>query len=377
MRRSGPDGAPVAVVPSGNSHEPSWRRGGNGSKRWTLTARLAPMARPVTVASGAARIPDHETLLGEARRVLGAEAGAIVGLADRLDERFVEAVELLSAAEGRVIVTGVGKSGIIARKIAATLTSTGTPATFLHPVDGMHGDLGIVSRGDLGIFVSKSGGSSELGGLMEYMLRLGLPIIALTGDPDSALAKNATVALDCRVSQEACPMDLAPTSSTTAALAMGDALAMVLLQRRGFRPEDFARFHPGGALGKRLTLRVSDLMVKEDYPEVTDAADMRDCIVPLAHLRGTVPIVDRGRKVVGVVTAGDLTRLMERREDFLDVPVRDVMTKDPKTTVLDALAGAVVRDMEDYKIMALPVTDETGELRGMVHLHDILRAGVV
>ncbi len=321
--------------------------------------------------------PKGSRLLEEGRRVLEAEAGAVAGLARRLDERFCEAIELLWAVTGRVIVTGVGKSGIIARKIAATLTSTGTPATFLHPVDGLHGDLGIVSREDVGIFVSKSGSTSELAGLMEYMVRLGLPTIALTGDPISSLAKNATVALDCRVSQEACPMDLAPTSSTTAALAMGDALAMVLLQRKGFRPEDFARLHPGGALGRRLTLRVSDVMVSEDYPEVTEDASMKDCIVPLAHMRGTVPIVDGRRCVVGVVTAGDLTRLMDGREDFLDVPVREVMTKNPKTSFPGTLAGAVVREMEDHGIMALPVVDEAGELRGMVHLHDVLRADVV
>jgi arabinose-5-phosphate isomerase len=315
-------------------------------------------------------------LLEEGRRVLRAEADAIVGLAERLDDRFVQAVELLWAVKGRVIVTGLGKSGVIARKLAATLTSTGTPATFLHPVDGLHGDLGLVSREDLGIFISKSGSTSELAGLMEYMVRLGLPTIGLTGSPDSPLARNATVALDCRVSEEACPMDLAPTSSTTAALAMGDALAMVLLQRKGFRPEDFARFHPGGALGRRLTITVADLMVSRDYPEVTEEAAMRDCIVPLAHMRGTVPIVDRRRRVVGVVTAGDLTRLMDGRPDFLDLSVREVMTRNPKTTSPGSLAGAVVREMEQHGIMALPVVDESGELQGLVHLHDILRADV-
>jgi arabinose-5-phosphate isomerase len=305
---------------------------------------------------------------------LGAEAEGISGLADRLDSRFGEAVELLRLVEGRVVVSGVGKSGIIARKIAATLTSTGTPAAFLHPVDGMHGDLGTVSREDLGIFVSKSGRSSELSGLMEYMLRLGLPTIALTGDLDSPLGRHAIVALDCRVSEEACPMDLAPTSSTTAALAMGDALAMVLLQRKGFRPEDFARFHPAGALGRKLTLRIADLMVTEDSPEVTERATIRDCIVPLAYRRGTVPIVDADRRVVGVVTAGDLTRLMGEREDFLDAPVTDVMTKDPKTAFEHTLAGVVLREMERHRIMALPVVTEDRQLKGMIHLHDLLRA---
>jgi arabinose-5-phosphate isomerase len=300
----------------------------------------------------------------------------VAALADRLDEGFVEAVEILFRARGRVIVTGVGKSGIVARKIAATLTSTGTPATFLHPVDGLHGDLGIVSREDVGIFVSKSGASSELHGLMEYMLRLGLPIVALTGRMDSPLAGHATVTLDCAVSQEACPLDLAPTSSTTAALAMGDALAMVLLERKGFRPEDFAQLHPGGALGRQLTLRVEDVMVSDDYPELGAEASMRECIVPLAHMRGTVPIVDRERSVVGVVTAGDLTRLMDRRDDFLDVPVAEVMTRTPRLARLGQLAGAVLRELEDHGVMALPVVDEDGRLRGVVHLHDLLRSGL-
>jgi arabinose-5-phosphate isomerase len=332
----------------------------------------------VTVAGPVPDVSERTRLLDEARRVLHAEAGAIAGLADRLDDRFAEAVGLLLAVRGRVVVAGVGKSGIIARKIAATLTSTGTPASFLHPVDGLHGDLGLVTRDDLGIFVSKSGASSELAGLMVHIARLGLPTIALTGDMGSTLARNATVALDCGVAEEACPMDLAPTSSTTAALAMGDALAMVLLKRKGFQPEDFARFHPGGALGKRLTITVADLMVSQDYPEVGEGARVRECIVPLARMRGTVPIVDADRRLRGVLTTGDLMRLMERREDFLDVPVAEVMTKSPRTTVPGALAGAVVRDMERLPaVMALPVVGEAGELVGVIHLHDILRADIV
>lgn len=320
--------------------------------------------------------PDQESLLAEARRVLRAEADAVSDLADRVGPDFAQAVEILNATRGRVIVTGVGKSGIVARKIAATLTSTGTPATFLHPVDGLHGDMGIVSRDDTAVFLSKSGATAELHGLMEYVLRLGLPIIALVGRTDSALGRSASVVLDCSVSAEACPMDLAPTSSTTAAQAMGDALAMVLLQRKGFRPEDFARFHPGGALGRRLTLRVEDVMVAEGYPEVNAEAVMRECIVPLAHMRGTVPIVDGEGRVVGVVTAGDLTRLMGRTEDFLEVPVARVMTRNPKVTEGRQLAAAAVREMEDHGIMALPVVDEEGRLEGVVHLHDILRSEV-
>jgi arabinose-5-phosphate isomerase len=316
-------------------------------------------------------------LVEAGRRILQSEADAVAGLAQRLTPTFAEAVEILYRTRGRIIVTGVGKSGIIARKLAATFTSTGTPATFLHPVDGLHGDLGIVSREDTGIFLSKSGATSELAGLMQYMVRLGLPIVALTGRLDSPLGRNATVVLDCGVTQEACPLDLAPTSSTTATLAMGDALAMVLLERKGFRPEDFARFHPGGSMGRHLTLRVEDVMVAEDYPELGTEATIRDCIVPLAHMRGTVPIVDGDRRVTGVITTGDLTRLMNREEDFLGIRVRDAMTIHPRTAELGQLAGAVVREMEEFGIMALPVVDDQGRLQGVVHLHDLLRSGVV
>ncbi|TVP77268.1 MAG: KpsF/GutQ family sugar-phosphate isomerase [Gemmatimonadales bacterium] len=317
-----------------------------------------------------------EVVLAEGRAVLHREARAVAGLADRLDEGFVEAVRILGDTTGRIIVTGVGKSGIVARKVAATLTSTGTPASFLHPVDGLHGDLGIVSREDAAIFISKSGGTAELHGLMEYMVRLGLPIVALVGQTDSALGRAATVALDCGVSQEACPLDLAPTSSTTAALAMGDALAMVLLQSRGFQASDFARFHPGGALGRRLTLRVEDVMVADELPAVPSEARVKDLIVPLGHLRGTVPVVDGEHRVVGVVTTGDLARLMDQRPDFLDLPVTEVMTRSPRITRPDRLAGAVLHDMEEHGIMALPVVDEDGRLLGMAHLHDLLRSEV-
>jgi arabinose-5-phosphate isomerase len=271
----------------------------------------------------------------------------------------------------------LGKSGHIARKVAATLTSTGTPATFLHPVEGLHGDLGIVGRDDVAVLVSKSGDTSEMAGLMEYLVRLGVPIIALAGRKGSALIRHATVALDCSVDEEACPMDLAPTSSTTAALAMGDALAVVVLQLKGFKEGDFAALHPGGALGRKLTLRVADVMVDEGYPSLGEDATMRQCIVPLAELRGTVPIVDASQAVVGVVTAGDLTRLMERDPDFLDRAVSSVMTKEPQVARPDELGSAAVRRMEKFGVMALPVKDDDGRLVGVVHLHDLMRAGVV
>lgn len=313
----------------------------------------------------------------EGRRVLRLEAEALRALEDRLDDTFDAAVQLIAGSHGRVIVSGIGKSGIVARKIAATLTSTGTPAIFLHPVEGLHGDLGIVGRDDVAILLSKSGESGELNGLIEYMKRLGVQVVALTGRVDSTLGRAADVTLDCSVSEEACPYDLAPTTSSTAALAMGDALAVALLKERGFSREDFARLHPGGTLGRRLTVRVADVMDATDFPSLGPGAPMRQCVMLLAEKRGTVPIVDDARRVVGVVTAGDLTRRMEREEDIFDTPVSDVMNAAPKTVGTGELAAAALYVMETHGIMALPVIDEDGTLRGMVHLHDLLRANVV
>lgn len=326
---------------------------------------------------GTGPVVGREELLARARRVIRSEAEALLALEPRLGDSFVRAVECVLAAAGRVIVAGIGKSGIIARKIAATMTSTGTPAIFLHPVEGLHGDLGIVSRDDVAILVSKSGESDELTGLVGYLSRLGVPMIALTGRTDSTLARAATVVLDCSVAEEACPFDLAPTTSTTAALAVGDALAVALLLRRGFTREDFARLHPGGALGRKLTLRVADVMLREDYPYLPEDGRMRECIVLLAEKRGTVPIIDRDRRVVGVVTAGDLTRLMEREEQIFEIPVSRVMNPNPKLTGPDVLGAAAVFLMEKHGIMALPVVDADRRLVGIVHLHDLMRAGVV
>lgn len=320
---------------------------------------------------------DSTELLREGRRVLATEAKAVEALAQRLGDEFVRAVELLAGTRGRIIVSGIGKSGIVGRKIAATLTSTGTPATFLHPVEGLHGDMGIVGREDVAILISKSGTTAELSGLIDYLLRLGVPIIALVGEPGSSLARAAEVALDCSVEEEACPLDLAPTTSTTVTLAMGDALAVVLLQKKGFKAENFAQLHPGGSLGRKLSLRVEEVMVDEDYPWRGAGDLLRDCIVPLAEMRGTVPIVDGDRKVVGVVTAGDLTRLMEGGGDFLEMRVREVMTPTPKICQVGDLASAVVHRMEKHGIMALPVVDDEDRLVGVVHLHDLMRAGVV
>lgn len=320
---------------------------------------------------------DAEALLAEARRVLSIEAAAVGALADRLDDAFVRACELVGGASGRILCCGLGKSGHIARKIAGTLTSTGTPAVFLHPVEALHGDLGIVGRDDVAILVSKSGDVSEVGGLVVYLNRVGVPIVALLGNTSSRLAEHADVVLDCSVAEEACPMDLAPTSSTTAALAMGDALAIAVLGTKPFRPDDFAELHPGGALGRKLSIRVAEIMVSDAYPSLGADATMRDAIAPLAKLRGTVPIVDDARRLVGVVTAGDLTRLMEKDPEFLDRSVADVMTRDPKTADAAELGSAAVARMESHGIMALPVVGTQGELVGVVHLHDLMRSGAV
>jgi arabinose-5-phosphate isomerase len=303
------------------------------------------------------------------------EAEAIQRVAQELGASFGHAVELLAAAKGRVIVSGVGKSGLIARKIAATFTSTGTPATFVHPVDSLHGDLGIVGRDDVALLLSKSGESDELFGLVEQLKRLGVPVIAMTGAPQSALARQATVVLDAGQAEEACPETLAPTTSTTVSLALGDALAVTLLDVKGFRREDFAALHPSGALGRRLLLRVADVMLQGDLPLLSSDRPMRDCVVLLAKKRGTVAVVGKAGELEGVVTAGDLTRLMERSDRFLDVPVGEVMTRSPKSTTRDVLATEAVSMMERHGIMALPVLDGGQKVIGMVHLHDLMRAG--
>jgi len=316
-------------------------------------------------------------LVERGRRVLALESEAIRRAATELGASFARAVQIVAGAKGRLIVSGVGKSGLIARKIAATFTSTGTPATFLHPVDSLHGDLGIVGRDDVAILLSKSGESDELFGLVEQLQRLGVPIVAVTGAPESALARAATVVLDAGRAEEACAETLAPTTSTTVALALGDALAVTVLEEKGFSRDQFAALHPGGMLGRRLLLRVRDVMLATDLPLLRPDRPMRECIVLLAEKRGTVAVVNERSELAGVVTAGDLTRLMERSADFLDTRVDMVMTKTPKTTTLDTVASAAVELMERHGIMALPVLDGGRKVVGMVHLHDLMKAGAV
>ena len=317
-----------------------------------------------------------EEIVERGRRVLRLEQQAIALVEARLGESFARAVELVAASHGRVIVCGVGKSGLIGRKIAATLTSTGTPASFLHPVDSVHGDLGIVGKDDVAILISKSGESDELLALLEHLKGFGVRSIAITGDLRSALARHCDVALDAGVSEEACPHDLAPTTSTTVALAVGDALAVALLQEKGFRREDFARIHPGGALGRALVTKVDEVMLREQLPILRDGDTMREAIVMIAERRGIAIVVDARTRVDGVLTAGDLSRLVERSEDFWTAPVRGVMTRQPKMARIGELASAVVYRMEHHGIMAMPVVNQNDELVGVVHLHDLMRARV-
>jgi arabinose-5-phosphate isomerase len=320
------------------------------------------------------RLKDAE-LIDLGRKVLELEAFEVSAVAQRLDGNFARAVRLLAEAKGRVIVSGVGKSGLIARKLAATLTSTGTPASYLHPVDSLHGDLGIVGKDDVAIVLSKSGESQDLFGLVGSLQRLSVPIIAITGVMDSLLARVAAVVLDGAVEEEACPHDLAPTASTTVALALGDALAVALLKERGFSRDEFAVRHPGGSLGRQLLLRVSDVMLPPGRVLRPDAT-MKDAVVSLAHDRGLAMVADNGH-LTGVLTTGDLTRLAEREPNFLERKVADVMTRSAKTAAPTDLAAAAVGAMERYKVIVLPVVDESGAIMGVVHLHDLMRAGAV
>lgn len=314
------------------------------------------------------------------RQVLEIEANAIRALIDRLDHRFERAVALLDRCQGRVVVTGMGKSGIIGRKIAATLASIGVPSVFLHPAEGIHGDLGMVSRGDLVIALSNSGETEELLKILPAIKRLGVPMISLTGNVESMLAKNSDVVLDVSVKEEACPLDLAPTASTTATLALGDALAMALLEHKGVKPEDFARYHPGGALGKRLLLTVEEVMHGDKaIPTVSPTAPLRDVIVEISSKKlGVTTIVDDSGRLRGVITDGDLRRLLGKGgDDLLDRQAEAVMSPHPKVISRTALAAEAVGLMERHSITVLIVTDAEQRVEGVVHLHDLLKAGVV
>lgn len=314
----------------------------------------------------------------EGKRVLAIEAKAIAGLIERLDQRFTDAVDLLYHCTGKVVVSGMGKSGLIGQKIAATLASTGTPAFFLHPAEGIHGDLGMVARHDALVAISNSGETEELLKLLPFVKRLNIPVIAMTGRIQSTLAKNSEVVLDVSVPEEACPMGLAPTASTTATLAMGDALAIALLQKRGFKEEDFAQFHPGGTLGRRLLLKVRDLMHQGTaIPRVSDQASAHEAILEMtAKKLGMTTVVDQTGKLFGIITDGDLRRILEKGLDLAAARAGDLATQRPKTIGPEELAAKALQIMEQYSITAL-VVEEAGRVAGIIHLHDLLKSGVV
>ena len=314
-----------------------------------------------------------------ARRVLEIESDAVRALITRLDERFLAAVSLILACKGRVIVSGIGKSGHVARKIASTLSSTGTPAYFVHPAEASHGDLGMIQRDDVFIGISYSGESDELLQIVPLVKRQGAKLVVIAGNAASSLAREANVFLDAAVEQEACPLNLAPTASTTAALALGDALAVALLDARGFSADDFARSHPGGSLGRKLLTHVSDVMrTGEAVPIVRLGATLADAVLEISRKgMGMTAVVDADRRLLGLFTDGDLRRAMEKNADLRDRSVDSVMTRGPLTIRPDALAAEAVEIMERRKSTQLPVVDAAGRLVGALNIHDLFRAKIL
>jgi len=319
-------------------------------------------------------------LIDQAKKILKIEADAVEALIDRIDKAFVEAVDIMYTCTGKVIVTGMGKSGLIGKKIAATLASTGTPALYMNPAEGSHGDIGMVSKGDVLLAISNSGETEEIIRILPTLKRLDIRIIAMTGNTKSMLSRISDVTIDVSVKEEACPMGLAPTASTTAALAMGDALAITLLNKKGFTHEDFAFFHPGGSLGRRLILTVEDLMHKGDViPSVNIDTLMKEAIMEISSKRlGITSVIDNNGKLIGVITDGDLRRGLERwGADFFSLKAGDVMTHRPKTIRKNMLAAKAVALMEKYSITVLVVADDEDNVEGIIHLHDLLKAGIV
>ncbi|WP_347332795.1 KpsF/GutQ family sugar-phosphate isomerase [Marinimicrobium locisalis] len=313
------------------------------------------------------------------RRTIDIEQQAVGALRERIDERFTRACEVLLGVPGRVIVTGMGKSGHIGKKIAATLASTGTPAFFVHPGEASHGDLGMITRGDAVIAISYSGNSDEIITLLPLIKRLGIPIISMTGRAQSPLAEEAEVNLDISVATEACPLALAPTASTTATLVTGDALAIALLEARGFTAEDFAFSHPGGTLGRKLLLRAEDIMHRgAAIPRVAEGASLSQALLEMTQKGfGMTTIVDEAEHLLGIYTDGDLRRSIDRGADLIGARIGDLMNRTPKTIDAHTLAAEALKIMEDKKITALIVLDEQKRPNGVVHMHDILRAGII
>lgn len=325
------------------------------------------------------QVEQSERYLEQAKNVLRMEAEAVLKQADMLNGEFVRAVELILQCEGRVVVTGMGKSGHVGRKIAATLASTGTPSFFLHPAEGIHGDLGMVTPADMVIAISNSGENDEVLSILPTLKILGTPIISITESTQSTLAQNSEIALVVKVEREACPLGLAPTSSTTAVMAMGDALAIVLLEARHFKAEDYALFHPGGALGRKLLLTVEKLMrTGEENPTIFEDASVKDAVIAMTTRGnlGAAVIVDHQGLLLGIVTDGDLRRLLEKYDNPLSVPVSEVMTRNPKRITPDKMAAEAMHIMEGNgrrNITVLPVVDADGKAVGVIHLHDVIK----
>lgn len=320
------------------------------------------------------------SVIKEAKRVLQVEADAVLALMDGIAANFEDAVEKMFECKGKVVITGMGKSGLICQKIASTMASTGTPAFFLHPAEGVHGDLGMLAKGDVVIAVSNSGETEEVVRILPVIRRLGLDLITVSGNSESTLAKRGDIFLDVAVKEEACPLGLAPTASTTATLALGDALAVALMYRRGFKEEEFALFHPAGSLGKSLLLKVSDIMHSGDrVPVVDENTSVKETILEMTSKGfGVTAVLSKANGFVGVVTDGDLRRALERDGNIMDETASDIMTSEPKTISTDALAAKALSFMDDAKITSLFVDpDEGGRPAGIIHLHDLLKSGVV
>jgi len=338
-----------------------------------MNAGVPPGAPPVS--KSARRLG----ILEDGKRVLAIEARAVNAMIDRMDDSFAKAVELLHACKGKVVVTGMGKSGLIGQKIAATLASTGTSSFFLHPAEGVHGDLGMIARRDALIAISNSGETQELLQLLPYVERMGISVIGMTGRTTSTLAKNSDVVLDVSVEEEACPLGLAPTASTTATLALGDALAVALLQKRGFKEEDFAQFHPGGTLGRRLLVKVKDVMhAGSDIPIVSASVGGMAAMLEMTEKKlGMTTVVDQDGKLIGVITDGDVRRFIQRGTDVMKTTAKELASSHPKTVGPDDLAAKAVELMERFSITTLVVTEGEQNILGVIHLHDLLKNGIV
>ncbi|MBU0899392.1 KpsF/GutQ family sugar-phosphate isomerase [bacterium] len=314
-----------------------------------------------------------------AKKVLKIEAEAILNLRKKLSQNFLEAVEVMFLCKGKIIITGVGKSGIIGKKMAATLTSTGTPSFFLHSAEGLHGDLGIIEKKDVVLAISNSGEAKEIIEIIPFLKRLGVKLIGITSQPHSTLAKSSDMVLDVGVEKEACSLNLAPTASSTATLALGDALAITLLEKKNFKEKDFALLHPGGSLGRKLFFKIADLMhIYQDVPKVFTTTLMKDTLLEMSFKKlGFTCVVDQKESLVGIITDGDLRRLLEKTQNIWPLQAAEVMVKNPKTILKEDLAAKAVAIMEKHSITSLIIVDQSKKVIGVIHLHDLLKAGVV